>query len=114
MAFPDVFQLAVQTFNTDLSSGASKAQLRQDLQAVDTALQDLVRAETKFVLDLLADQAAISPPTTTRTRCSLSWAVTTEFDGGTSRARRWFQDEKGTGSLQRKSPRPFMDTGPAV
>ena len=56
VAAADVFQLAVQTFNTDQSSGASKAQLRQDLQAVDTALQDLVRAEAKFVLDSLADQ----------------------------------------------------------
>ena len=52
-AAADVFQLAVQTFNTDQSSGASKAQLQQDLQAVDTALQDLVRAEAKFVLDSL-------------------------------------------------------------
>ena len=51
-----MFQLAVQTFNTDLSSGASKAQLRQDLQAVETALQDLVRAEVNFVLDSQADQ----------------------------------------------------------
>ena len=55
-AFLDVFQLAVQTFNTDLSIGASKTQLRQDLQAVDTALRDLVRAEVNFVLDSQADQ----------------------------------------------------------
>ena len=55
-AFQDVLQLAVQTFNTDLSSGASKTQLRQDLQAVDTALRDFVRAEVNFVLDSQADQ----------------------------------------------------------
>jgi hypothetical protein len=52
----DVFQLDVQTFNTDLSKGASKAQLRQDLQAVDAALQDFVRAEENFVLDSQVDQ----------------------------------------------------------
>jgi uncharacterized protein (TIGR03118 family) len=55
-AFLDVFQLAVQTLNTDLSSGASKAQLRQDQQAVETALRDFVRAEVNFVLDSQADQ----------------------------------------------------------
>jgi uncharacterized protein (TIGR03118 family) len=52
----DVFQLAVQTFNNDLASGASRTQLRQDIQAVDTALQDFVRAEVDFVLDTRADQ----------------------------------------------------------
>jgi uncharacterized protein (TIGR03118 family) len=55
-AFLDVFQLAVQKFDTDLGRGASKAQLRQDLQAVDTALRDFVRAEVNFVLDTQADQ----------------------------------------------------------
>jgi uncharacterized protein (TIGR03118 family) len=55
-AFFDVFELAVQKFNTDLSSGASKAQLRQDEQAVDTALRDFVRAELNFVHDTRADQ----------------------------------------------------------
>jgi hypothetical protein len=55
-ALLDEFQLAVQTFNTDLSSGASKAQLRQDREAVETALRDFVRAEVNLVLDTSADQ----------------------------------------------------------
>jgi uncharacterized protein (TIGR03118 family) len=55
-AFLDEFQLAVQTFNTDLSSGASKTQLRQDEKAVDTALQNFVRAEVNFVRDTHTDQ----------------------------------------------------------
>jgi uncharacterized protein (TIGR03118 family) len=54
-AFLDVFELAVQKLNTDLSSGASKAQLRQDKQAVDTALRDFVRAEANLVRDTRAD-----------------------------------------------------------
>ncbi|SIO38452.1 TIGR03118 family protein [Singulisphaera sp. GP187] len=55
-AFQDVFQLAVQSLNMDLSSGASKAQLRQDLLAVDSALRDFVNAEVNFVFDSLADR----------------------------------------------------------
>ena len=55
-AFLDEFQLAVQTLNTDLSSGASKAQLQQDQQAVRTALRGFESAERKFVLDVQADQ----------------------------------------------------------
>jgi hypothetical protein len=55
-AFQDVFQLAVQTLNTDIKSGASKAQIRQDQQAVDTALDDFVRAQVNFVHDSHADQ----------------------------------------------------------
>jgi hypothetical protein len=56
IAFLDEFQLAFQTLKTDLSNRASKAQLQQDQQAVDTALRDLQRAERKFVLDERADQ----------------------------------------------------------
>jgi hypothetical protein len=56
IALLDVFQLAVQNLNADLSSGASKAQLRQDQQAVETALQNFVRAEVNLVLDTQADQ----------------------------------------------------------
>jgi hypothetical protein len=52
----DVFQSALQTFNMDLSSGASRSQLRQDRRAVDTALRDFERAEFNFVLDSQADQ----------------------------------------------------------
>jgi len=55
-ALLDVFQLAVQNLNADLGSGASKAQLRQDQQAVQTALQNFVRAEVNLVLDTHADQ----------------------------------------------------------
>jgi uncharacterized protein (TIGR03118 family) len=54
-AFLDVFDLAVQQFNTDLAAGAPRAQLRQDLQAVETALKGLVRAEGQFAGDTAAD-----------------------------------------------------------
>ena len=54
-AFQDVLQLAVQTFNTDFSSGHRRP-TRQDLQVVDTALRDFVRPQVKFVLDSQADQ----------------------------------------------------------
>jgi uncharacterized protein (TIGR03118 family) len=55
-AFLDVFQMAVQKFNTDLSNGASQPQLQQDQQAVQTALRDFERAEQNFVRDSSADQ----------------------------------------------------------
>ncbi len=51
----DVFQLAVQQFNSDLAAGAPRAQLRQDLQAVETALRDFVQAEDHFARDTVAD-----------------------------------------------------------
>jgi uncharacterized protein (TIGR03118 family) len=51
----DVFDLAIQQFNNDLAAGASKSQLRQDLQAVQTALRDLVQAEISFAHDSVAD-----------------------------------------------------------
>jgi uncharacterized protein (TIGR03118 family) len=59
-AFQDVFNLAVQTLNTDITSGASKTQIRQDEQAVETALRNFVRAELNFVLDTHADQGGTS------------------------------------------------------
>jgi uncharacterized protein (TIGR03118 family) len=55
-AFLDVFQLAVQTLNTDISNGAPKAQIRQDEQAVDTALRNFIQAEFAFLHDTFADQ----------------------------------------------------------
>jgi uncharacterized protein (TIGR03118 family) len=54
-AFLDEFQLAVQTFNTDLGNGASQSQLRQDREAVEAALQAFVQAEVNFVHDTRAD-----------------------------------------------------------
>jgi hypothetical protein len=54
--FLDEFNLAVQTLNKDVSSGASTAQIQQDQQAVRTALRDFVHAEKNFVLDARADQ----------------------------------------------------------
>jgi uncharacterized protein (TIGR03118 family) len=55
-AFLDVFQLAVQTLNSDLSAGAPQAQIQQDEQAVDTALRNFIRAELAFIHDTFADQ----------------------------------------------------------
>src|SRR5262249_44367504 len=55
-AAQDVFQMAVQTLNTDLSNGASQAQIRQDLLAVEPSLRDFLRAELNFAKDTLADQ----------------------------------------------------------
>jgi uncharacterized protein (TIGR03118 family) len=52
----DVFQLAVDAFQTDLANGASRDQLRQDLRAVVAALGDLVRAEATFAADQREDQ----------------------------------------------------------
>ena len=57
-AFLDEFQLAVQTLNNDLSSGASIAQLKQDEAAVDTALHELIVAELRFVFDSFADSGS--------------------------------------------------------
>ncbi|HKA06159.1 MAG TPA: hypothetical protein VKD71_02800, partial [Gemmataceae bacterium] len=53
--FQDVLQLAVQTFQSDLTAGASRDQLRQDLKAVEAALADFVRAEASFLSDLQSD-----------------------------------------------------------
>jgi hypothetical protein len=52
----DEFNLAVQTFDTDLRNGASQSQLEQDAQVVVTALQDLVTAEFNFTLDTQRDK----------------------------------------------------------
>jgi len=52
----DVFQLSVQKLNDDLAAGADRATLRQDVQGVRTAFQDLVRAEVRFAVDSIADQ----------------------------------------------------------
>ena len=47
----DVTQLAVNAFLKDISSGASGATLRQDFQTLETAVDDLVRAEIRFLID---------------------------------------------------------------
>jgi uncharacterized protein (TIGR03118 family) len=52
----DVFQLAVQTFQTDLAAGASPTQLKQDLKAIVTALSDLIQAELAQASDTHSDQ----------------------------------------------------------
>ncbi|HEX5270200.1 MAG TPA: TIGR03118 family protein [Gemmataceae bacterium] len=51
----DVFQLDVATLQQDLASGADRATIRQDLQNVNTALADVVRAEVRFALDARND-----------------------------------------------------------
>jgi uncharacterized protein (TIGR03118 family) len=55
-AFLDVFQLSVQTLNQDIANGASRAQIRQDIRAVVTALREFVRAEVNFLIDTHTDQ----------------------------------------------------------
>jgi uncharacterized protein (TIGR03118 family) len=54
-AFLDVFQLAVQQLNADLAGGASRADIRQDIKAVEAAFRDFVRAEVRFAVDAIAD-----------------------------------------------------------
>jgi uncharacterized protein (TIGR03118 family) len=61
-AFLDVFESAVQTFNTDLSNGASKAQLRQDRQALQTAQQNFLQAEANFMQETPVDQHGHQSP----------------------------------------------------
>ena len=47
----DVVQLDVMAVINDITSHAPRTQLRQDLQALDTAIGDLVRAEINFFKD---------------------------------------------------------------
>jgi uncharacterized protein (TIGR03118 family) len=51
----DVFQMAVQTLNTDISNGAPQSTIRADQQAVAVALRTFVRAELNFLHDTRAD-----------------------------------------------------------
>src|SRR5262249_13724870 len=51
----DVFQLDLTTVMNDISSGASKATLQQDVRALQTAFVDLVHAEVQFAQDTRAD-----------------------------------------------------------
>jgi uncharacterized protein (TIGR03118 family) len=51
----DVFELAVQHFDTDVANGAPRSQLRQDIEAIETALGDFVHAEVRFERDVLTD-----------------------------------------------------------
>ncbi|HEY7426440.1 MAG TPA: TIGR03118 family protein [Gemmataceae bacterium] len=51
----DVFQLAVQQLNKDLSSGASRATIKQDIQTLNADFVQLVRAELAFAADTIAD-----------------------------------------------------------
>ncbi|HKB01911.1 MAG TPA: TIGR03118 family protein, partial [Gemmataceae bacterium] len=52
----DVFNLAVDAFQHDLTSGASRDQLRQDLRAVVTAFHDYLRAAADLAADQQDDQ----------------------------------------------------------
>jgi hypothetical protein len=47
----DVVQLALTNLINDIKSGAPRATIRQDFQTLNTAVRDLVRAETRFFLD---------------------------------------------------------------
>jgi uncharacterized protein (TIGR03118 family) len=51
----DVFQMALATVQNDVSSGVTGSQLRQDLQALNTAFRDLALAEIRFAVDARAD-----------------------------------------------------------
>jgi uncharacterized protein (TIGR03118 family) len=51
----DVFQIDLTTVMNDISSGASKATLQQDLRTLQTAFVDLVHAEAQFTRDSRAD-----------------------------------------------------------
>jgi uncharacterized protein (TIGR03118 family) len=51
----DVFQMAVTTLQDDLSAGAGRATIVQDLKAVDAAFVQLVRSEVAFAADARAD-----------------------------------------------------------
>ncbi len=51
----DVVQLDVTTLQSDLASGADKATIRQDVQALNAALLDLIHAEVRFARDARRD-----------------------------------------------------------
>jgi hypothetical protein len=51
----DVVQLDLKAVQNDIASGASRAQLRQDLKALDAALIRLAQDEARFQADTLAD-----------------------------------------------------------
>jgi uncharacterized protein (TIGR03118 family) len=53
----DVVQLNLKTVLGDISSGASKTQLRQDIQALDASLAQLAHDEFRFALDTRLDGA---------------------------------------------------------
>ena len=47
----DDVQLDVTAVINDIKSGASQAMIQQDLQTLNTAVGDLVRAEIRFIID---------------------------------------------------------------
>ena len=51
----DVFQLSLQALQSDLASGAPRSTIVADIQTLDTALTDLVRADVRFVQDVRHD-----------------------------------------------------------
>jgi uncharacterized protein (TIGR03118 family) len=60
IAAQDVFAINLTTLQQDLSSGASPAQIRQDLQNLKQSLFDLVQAVTIFAADSASD-SGLSP-----------------------------------------------------
>jgi uncharacterized protein (TIGR03118 family) len=52
----DVVQLSLQTLQMDLKAGAPKATIRQDIQALDQSLTQLVGVEARFTADTFADR----------------------------------------------------------
>lgn len=53
----DVFQITLTTVEKDISSGVTGTTLQQDLQNLNTAFVDLVRAELRFAADSRADRS---------------------------------------------------------
>jgi uncharacterized protein (TIGR03118 family) len=51
----DVVQLDLTALQNDIASGASRATIRQDIQTLDAALVDLVKAEVQFARDVRHD-----------------------------------------------------------
>ena len=63
MAAVDVFQMDLATVVQDISSGAPKATLKQDLQTLKTAFVDLLHAEHRFTEDTRDDLMSDLPKT---------------------------------------------------
>jgi uncharacterized protein (TIGR03118 family) len=53
--FLDVFQINLNTLLADISAGASRATIRQDIRALNKSLTGLVQAEVSFARDTRAD-----------------------------------------------------------
>jgi uncharacterized protein (TIGR03118 family) len=51
----DVFLIDLNTLQTDLAAGASRATIRQDIQTLNSALVDVIHAEVRFAADARDD-----------------------------------------------------------